>query len=403
MKIALANTLYHPYKVGGAEISAQILAESLAKAGHEVHIITLHEGMHIKASRHNEVNIHQIPLKNIYWPFSKETRSPAKRLLWHLLDTYNVASKRIIKNLLKSIEPDILHTNNISGLSVSIWDAADNLGIPIIHTSRDYYLIHPNTTLNKSGINQDPNSLTCRIWSLPKRLKARKVTTHVSISSHVKNTLINAKIFKNCKNLVIYNSITTPHYPADIKNSQKKDSLTYGFIGRITPEKGLKILINAFKSAPASAQLIIAGEGHPNYIRELKQDICTSRIRFIGNITPQDFYPHIDCLIVPSLWEEPLGRVVLESYSYSTPVIAAISGGLPEVVEQGETGFLYKKESVSDLAGILSWLDKATLTSLRSNCRDYSSHFSDESIANSYIKAYLSTIDSHHNRHISQT
>lgn len=389
LKIAFINTLYHPYRVGGAEVSVQILAESLSNAGHNVHVITLHESNHQETIVHNGIHVHRLPLRNIYWPFSKQSRNPFKKFIWHFLDIYNFPARRNVKKLLNLIKPDVLHTNNISGFSVSIWDAAKSLRIPIVHTSRDYYLLHPNTTLNKAGVDQDPNSLACKVWSLIKRLRSQKVSCHISISNYVREKITNAKFFQESDNLVIYNSIDTPTLCAKQSENRSHDSIVYGYMGRITPEKGLNVLIKAFKLAPSSTQLLIAGEGEHEYIESLSIETEGSNVKFLGKVYPKDFYPRIDCLIVPSLWAEPLGRVVLESYSYRTPVIAANSGGLPEIVEPDKTGYLYKKDSADELKDILKKLNKEKIISLQENCEIYSRRFSKENIANEYLKIYL--------------
>lgn len=79
MKIALINTLYAPYKIGGAEVSVQLLAESLQRAGHEVGVFCLHELDEVKYDTLNGVHIAYLPLKNVYWPFKASAASKLKK------------------------------------------------------------------------------------------------------------------------------------------------------------------------------------------------------------------------------------------------------------------------------------------------------------------------------------
>lgn len=103
MKIVILNTLYHPYKIGGAEVSVQLLAESLADTGHSVSVISLHEAAEC-IDHLNGVTLYRLPLRNLYWPFSGNPSRP-RRLLWHLLDIYNPLARADVSRLLKQISP----------------------------------------------------------------------------------------------------------------------------------------------------------------------------------------------------------------------------------------------------------------------------------------------------------
>ena len=64
-------------------------------------------------------------------------------------------------------------------------------------------------------------------------------------------------------------------------------------------------------------------------------------------------YQSIDLLVVPSLWEEPFGMIVLEAYMHGVPVIAARRGGLPEIVDDGTTGCLYDPAQPQSMFGAI--------------------------------------------------
>jgi glycosyltransferase involved in cell wall biosynthesis len=69
MNILIVNTLYTPYKIGGAERSVQLLAEMLAKKGNQVTVATLHDRKDITTDKINNVTIVRFPLANLYWPY----------------------------------------------------------------------------------------------------------------------------------------------------------------------------------------------------------------------------------------------------------------------------------------------------------------------------------------------
>ncbi|WP_308375856.1 glycosyltransferase, partial [Serratia marcescens] len=170
MKIMVVNTLYAPYSVGGAEISVQILCEELAKQGHQVRVITLCDKKKRELTTIKSVDVVYLPLKNIYWPFNAKKQSALKRFLWHFVDNYNFFMRASFRKEVLGFKPDVIHTNNLAGFSVAIWSVAHALGIGIVHTSRDYYLLDPNTTLNRNGIDINSNSPIIFLWSIIKRI-----------------------------------------------------------------------------------------------------------------------------------------------------------------------------------------------------------------------------------------
>ncbi|HBR3474768.1 TPA: glycosyltransferase, partial [Klebsiella pneumoniae] len=97
MNILLINTLYFPYKVGGAEVSVRLLAEGLVKSGHIVTVLSIHEGKDLKIDMINGVTVYYIPFANFYWQFSNSNHNAVKRLFWHLVDNYNPFLKKTIK------------------------------------------------------------------------------------------------------------------------------------------------------------------------------------------------------------------------------------------------------------------------------------------------------------------
>ncbi|HDZ2222635.1 TPA: glycosyltransferase, partial [Klebsiella pneumoniae] len=114
MNIILVNTLYYPYKIGGAEVSVQILAESLIEKGHSVTVVSIHEHNERKDTEHNGVKIIYLPYSNIYWGLSLTKRNPLSKILWHLIDLYNFKIAKEFENIIMDVKPDIVHTNNLS-------------------------------------------------------------------------------------------------------------------------------------------------------------------------------------------------------------------------------------------------------------------------------------------------
>lgn len=144
--------------------------------------------------------------------------------------------------------------------------------------------------------------------------------------------------------------------------------LKVGFIGRLVPEKGIKELIEAMaiiKMQHKEMTLYIAGDETVNsvYTLSLKKIInnqnLSDNVVFMGKINRVDaFYQHCDVICIPSIYEEPMANVVAESKTYHRPCIIFNQGGMPEIVEHKQTGYICREVSVDALAeGLLFYIN----------------------------------------------
>ncbi len=129
------------------------------------------------------------------------------------------------------------------------------------------------------------------------------------------------------------------------------------FLGRLVPAKGIAVLFEAWKIIGAelgarAPRLVIAGAGpsEPWVVEEARGNPF---VEFRGSVSGDSKHQLLaSCrgIVVPSLWWEPLGLVAYEAYDYGKPVLAARSGGLPEIVEHGATGLLHEAGNAAELA-----------------------------------------------------
>lgn len=137
---------------------------------------------------------------------------------------------------------------------------------------------------------------------------------------------------------------------------RKGSALRLGYLGRLVPQKGAELLLKKLTTQLADRDwsLVVAGKGDASYETMLKRSYADPRIRFVGFVEPSEVLSQIDVLLVPSLLEEPLGRVWLEAYAHSIPVIASRRGGMPEGIEEGKTGFLFEPDRPGELADAIA-------------------------------------------------
>jgi glycosyltransferase involved in cell wall biosynthesis len=137
--------------------------------------------------------------------------------------------------------------------------------------------------------------------------------------------------------------------------------LRLAIIGRINPWKGQQFVLDALRTLGRALplELRIVGDVFPGYETVLGQlrataSACAQSVEIRGfSKDPAEHYAWADYALVPSVLPEPFGRVAIESFASSRPVIAAATGGLTEIVTHGATGFLFKPNDAPDLLRVL--------------------------------------------------
>jgi glycosyltransferase involved in cell wall biosynthesis len=183
---------------------------------------------------------------------------------------------------------------------------------------------------------------------------------------------------------VVHNSIDVDSFPF---RAEKDDYFL--FIGRITPEKAPHLAVDAAKQV--GARLIIAGkmscdyEWH--YFHEvLEPMIDGARVQFVGEADAtlkRELYAGAQALLLPLQWEEPFGLVMIEAMACGTPTIVFPRGAAPELVVDGETGYLVQDVAeMVDAAKRLSAIDPW-------RCREHvADNFGPAILADRYLALY---------------
>ena len=394
MNILVINEFYNPIQKGGAEVSVQLLAEEYKKNGNEVTVLT--------SSNRNEqeiingINILRIKANPFGWFGHKEPSNIIQKIIWHALDSFNFLAATRFNRILKKLKPDIIHTNNLSHLSCIVWKIAKQNNIPICHTLRDYYLLCPKRSLfNHNKICQQ-QCLQCKLFSIPKKRLSNHVDAVVGISNYILQKHLRNGFFKNTiEKKIIFNSV------AYTQNSfYKERTYNIGFLGQITKEKGVDVIIKAFMSCNnPKYSLLIAGKY--NNLKEFKQinNFNHPNITFVGKVNRDSFFKQIDLLVVPSIWEEPFGRTVIEAISADVPVIAAAHGGITEILNNRNEGILFNSNNTDDLKNKLSDYMNGMLSFDFSKKQEFLAQFNQSNIATQYINIFKKIIDNKNKHH----
>ena len=132
------------------------------------------------------------------------------------------------------------------------------------------------------------------------------------------------------------------------------------FLGRLSAEKGCMDLLKAWRAMPAGRRLILAGEG-PELpaLQKYAAEAGLTNVEFAGFVSKEQqeaLWRGAAFLVVPSIWQEPFGMVVLEAWSRNRAVVAYAIGALPEIITHGKTGLLVPPLNPEALASAMERL-----------------------------------------------
>jgi glycosyltransferase involved in cell wall biosynthesis len=348
VKILLINSLFPPDIRGGAERSVDELRRNLELQGHSVTVLAL-------AIRSSYVDTNVVRMKTRKMnPWSHDSKSGLfSKIMWNLFDRTGLFRRIRIEKIIRDTQPDIIHTNNLAGIGVVIWKIASKLSIPVVHTTRDYYLTCIRSSFFKNQQNCINQCLSCNVFTAKRRIYSNRYRPYlVGISRFVLKHHSDLGYFTNSLQAIIQNSPQINKSSSSQRALPNKGHEIFGYFGRLSPEKGIDQLIEAFKeSGSKNATLLILGEGNRAFSNLLRQKSeLHSNILFLGEVNKDLVMPYIDFILIPSVWNEPLGRVLTESALFGIPVAYTPVGGLAEAVEE-IAGSFYKLQD----ATINSW------------------------------------------------
>jgi glycosyltransferase involved in cell wall biosynthesis len=385
--------LYAPNERGGAERTVRILAETLVAPGHEAVVISLSPDGVAREDMIGGVKTYYVPLANLYWKQSEEERGVPWRMSWHLIDAWNPIMASRVTKILQRERPDLVQTGNLQGFSVSLWRAVRKLGIPLVQMLHDYYLGCPKSTMTVGSHNCVRQCGACRLFTLPRRRASNLPAAVISLSRRMLTRLEGTGLFPGVEHKYIIHGVNNSQAVARPRaNCAPGSPIVVGYLGRLDNTKGIEILLDAVKRLePSKVTVLLGGKGTSDeYVSQLQQTYASANVKFLGFVRPPDFFERIDALVVPSVWEEPLGRVIYEGYAHGVPSLVSDVGGMPEIVQHGRTGFVFKSEDSDALAAILrEQIDQGWRgADFSAACVEFGQEFGVEKIFDEYLRVW---------------
>lgn len=293
-----------------------------------------------------------------------------------LQSVWSAQSYREIRALVRRLRPSVVHfTNTFPLISPAAYHAARSSGAAVVQTLHNYRLICPGALLYRDGAvceqcldhrlpwpavvhrcyrGSRAGSATVAAMLVTHRLAGTwktQVDAYVALTAFAKDRFVRAGFdpatLHVCPN---YLAATPP-----VGDGRPGFVL---FAGRLAPEKGIAVLLEAWQRMPGAARLVIAGDG-PEAASVRAAAARDGRIDWLGRRTPEevlDLAGQAACLVLPSLWYEGFSRVILEAYARGTPVVASDMGGMSSIVQHERTGLRFRPGDAADLARALSTL-----------------------------------------------
>jgi glycosyltransferase involved in cell wall biosynthesis len=359
---------------GGAERSYFDTAEVLAKNGHDLAFFSMKHPKN-RPSRWSKYFIDEIDYNDDSMSFWEKLKAGFKII-------YNVQARKNLEKLIEDFKPDIVHLHNTyHQLSPSIIMALKKYRIPMVMTLHDYKLISPSYNLYVRG----------QIWEKSKDHKYYRCFTNKCVKNSYLKSAISALEAYFLKFSEIYYNIDlfiSPsqflikkfrefgfrkdiiHLPnplmddlviAPEKTQGVGDYRYFLYYGRLGEEKGIKDLIQAFISVKNKIKLVVAGTGpqEKELIEIVKMNGLESDVLFVGFQEGEALWGLVEAaefIVVPSNCYENSPYTVLEAMSLQKAVISSDIGGLPEMIEHGKNGLLYKYKDIEKLSQIIDFM-----------------------------------------------
>ena len=338
------------------------------------------------------------------------------RLTTALLCHYSVRSKELFHNEINFFHPDVVHVHNFFPLlTPSIYDACREANVPVVQTLHNYRTICPGALLMRDGCICEKCVIGSPYWAVFHRCYRNSFLGSFAVARmvdyHQKNKTWQNKVnrfialtdfgekkfiqagFPQKKIAVKPNFIKDPLKSKKKCRQRKKSAL---FVGRLSLEKGVETLIDAWKKI--DYHLEIAGTS--SLLQKLKKN-SPDNVTFLGHLSKEKIINRMaesSFLIMPSIWYEGFPMVIVESFACGLPVVASRLGSMEEIIQDGITGIHFNPGNSDDLSEKIRELISSPerIKQMSVNVRnEYEKKYTPEKNYEMLMEIYNSVIEKH--------
>lgn len=349
MKIVLVHNAYQ--QAGGEDVVFESEKRLLEQSGHQV-IPYLRSNMELQ----NASALARIAI--------------VPRMVW------SSETRRDFAALLDAERPDVVHVHNtFMVISPSIYSACSERKIPVVQTLHNFRLLCPSANFYRDGhvceecvdhgllrgvrhaCYRDSRAATASVAlmiAVHRKLNTwcESVTRFIALTEFQKQKFVAAG-FPSDKFMVKPNFVD----PDPCERASAGECAVY--VGRLAEDKGLRVLLNAWKQLRTPYPLQIVGDGPERAGLETQaRELQLSGVAFRGRLSRSETMAAIKnarFIVVPSTWYETFGMIIAESFACGSPVLCSRLGAMAEIVTDQCTGLHFNPGDAPDLARKVEW------------------------------------------------
>ena len=273
-----------------------------------------------------------------------------------------------LDRLIAEQRPDVIHAHNTFPLiSPSLYWAAHRHGIPVVQTLHNFRLLCPQAMFLREGkvcedcLGKVPWRATLHSCYRGSMVQSSvltgmlmlhrgagtwqtKVARFIALNEFCRDKFRSGGLPRN-RIVVKPNFSAIPEFGETVRSR-------FLYVGRLSPEKGIGVLAQAARSIEGIKLSVLGSGPSETDLRGI------SGVELLGAKSPSEVASNLRdaiALVFPSIWFETFGLVIIEAFANGTPVIASRIGVVPELVEEGVTGLLFRPGDSKELASKIKW------------------------------------------------
>lgn len=277
--------------------------------------------------------------------------------------------KKMLK-VLKAEKPDVVHVHNYFPiLSPSVFYACKKAKVPVVHTLHNYRAVCPTALLMHEGRINESSLTGSAWWTVTKRVYRDSFIGSFTLASMVE---LHKKIATWYSKVDLFIALTEfarkkysfagwPEEKIVVKPNFISDPILTGapilrkrnyglYVGRLSEEKGIDVLLSAWKNIKYPIKII--GEGEV-------ESVVSPSVDLLGRQPKEKVIQYIKSsqfIVVPSICYEGFPMAIVEAFACGTPVLCSRLGSMEEIVCNGITGLHFEAGNVDDLAEKVQWM-----------------------------------------------
>ena len=399
-------------EIGGAEISSKKLVNALAEQQEIEKIIWIGVQYGNRLPAVNSSKVQLIPIKNA-----------KTKLIKTLRKRFELAEDIVVPKLLaKKIKEnennaDVIHAQQVrSAIALKL----SNSALPNVITVRDYWpvcafrgLVIADKDCSGCSAENKKECIKAKLPNAPFPIRAlaawylkKKGSLYTAAFGASKNFIWNSKALQHKLNQgdgrVIHPCFGFEKSAPKIENLERPAIV---FAGKLLPAKGVRYLLFGMQAVlrkNSAAMLYIFGDGSlRNNLTAMAEKLgIASNVKFMGAV-PNDEMPQYfsaaDIIVLPSVWQEPFSRVVIEAMALGKAIIATKTGGSVEAISNGSNGVLVKPKNSKEIADAINYLleNPKEAARLGKNASQFAArNFSGKAVAKKHLQFYKEIIES---------